>query len=114
LPVSFLIDNALSFRDDKGPFDTVVDSGLFHVFDDDDRRRYVENLSRLTKSGGSAFILCFSTDEPGDWGPRRVSKAELEKAFQSGWRVKSIEPRRYENFNNADGSHAWLASLQRS
>jgi hypothetical protein len=41
-------------------------SGLFHVFGDDDRRRYIEGLASVLKPGGRLFMLCFSDAEPGE------------------------------------------------
>src|SRR2546423_7676146 len=41
LPVTFLVRDALTLADWGERFDTVIDSGLFHVFGDEDRRRYV-------------------------------------------------------------------------
>ncbi|MCU1449880.1 MAG: Methyltransferase type 11 [Acidimicrobiales bacterium] len=73
-------------------FDTVVDCGLFHVFDDEDRARYVASLVSVVPPGGRLFLLCFSDRQPGDFGPRRVSDAELRSSFADGWRVDSIEP----------------------
>ena len=63
----------------------MIDSGLFHVFSDDDRRRYVEGLATVLKPGGRLFLMCFSDEEPGTQGPRRVSKKELHDAFAEGW-----------------------------
>jgi hypothetical protein len=74
----------------------VTDSGLFHVFSDDDRRCYVEGLATVLKSGGRLFLLCFSDEEPGAQGPRRVSQEEMHDAFAEGWMIESIEPSRYE------------------
>ena len=53
-------------------FDGVIDSGLFHVFSDEERARYVAGLAHVTKLGGRLFLLCFSDEEPGTQGPRRV------------------------------------------
>ncbi len=77
-------------------FDSVIDSGLFHVFNDQDRRRYVEGLATVLKPGGRLFLLCFSDEEPGTQGPRRVSKKELHDAFAQGWSIESVEPSQYE------------------
>ena len=44
-------------------FGTVVDSGLFHTFDDDERRRYVASLAAATALGARVFVLCFSEHE---------------------------------------------------
>ena len=65
-------------------FDNVIDSGLFHVFSDEDRKRYVDRLALVLKPGGRLFLLCFSDEEPGTQGPRRVSQKELHDAFVQG------------------------------
>ena len=46
-------------------FDNVIDSGLFHVFNAEDRQRYVEGLKTVLMPGGRLFLLCFSDEEPG-------------------------------------------------
>jgi hypothetical protein len=71
-------------------------SELFHVFSDDDRRRYVEGLATVLKPVGRLFLPCFNTDEPGAQGPRRVSRKEIGVAFAEGRAVESIEPTRFE------------------
>ncbi|MHB1424465.1 MAG: class I SAM-dependent methyltransferase [Gemmataceae bacterium] len=96
LSVTFLVKDALTLADWTERFDNVIDSGLFHVFSDEDRRRYVEGLATVVKPGGRLFLLCFSDEEPGTQGPRRVSKAELHDAFAEGWNIESVEPTRYE------------------
>jgi cyclopropane fatty-acyl-phospholipid synthase-like methyltransferase len=73
-------------------FDTVLDCGLFHVFDDEPRAQYVASLGGVVNDGGRVYILCFSAEEPGDWGPRRVHPDEIRTSFADGWRVESIEP----------------------
>ncbi|MCA9095252.1 MAG: class I SAM-dependent methyltransferase [Planctomycetaceae bacterium] len=96
LNVPFLCTNALSLTEYSMVFDVVIDSGLFHVFEDDDRRRYVQVLASVLKPGGELFLLCFSDEEPGTHGPRRVSRSELETAFGSDWKIESILPARFE------------------
>ena len=63
---------------------------------DDDRRRYLEGLASVLKPGARLFLLCFSDDEPGEQGARRMSRKEVEDAFADGWKVESIEPTRFE------------------
>src|SRR5919202_6838445 len=77
LDVTFLVKDALTLEDWDERFDSVIDSGLFHVFSDDDRPRYVEGLATVLRPGGRLFLLCLSDEEPGEQGPRRVSKKEL-------------------------------------
>src|SRR3954452_1454560 len=73
-------------------FDVVLDSGLFHSFDDDERTRYVDRLHNALRPGGRCYLLCFSDRQPGDWGPRRVRRDEIVSAFADGWSVERIEP----------------------
>jgi cyclopropane fatty-acyl-phospholipid synthase-like methyltransferase len=106
-------------------FDTVVDSGLFHVFDDADRKRYVDALKAVLVPGGRCFILCFSDRQPGQMGPRRVREAEIRASFAEGWTVDAVEPSRFAlnaegieraglagDFSGAD-AQAWRVSLTR-
>jgi hypothetical protein len=98
----------------------VIDCGLFHVFSDDDRRRYVGGLARVLEPGGRLFLMCFSDAELGTEGPRRVSRRELDDAFADGWEVESVEPVRIE-VNSAftevkfsdGGPKAWFAVVRR-
>ncbi len=120
LTVTFLVMDALALKDLPEVFDNVIDSGLFHVFSDEDRKRYVEGLATVLKPGGRLFLLCFSDEEPGTQGPRRVSKKELHDAFAQGWVIESIEPSRYDirpDFKDvtfsAGGPKAWFAVIRR-
>ena len=95
-------------------FDTVIDSGLFHVFDNGARARYVTSLASVLKSGGSCYLMCFSDREPGDWGPRRVHRDELAAAFDDGWSVTSIAADTFAiNRVGTPTAHAWLATIRR-
>ena len=55
LTATFLIVDALALKELPEVFDSVIDSGLFHVFGDDDRRRYVEGLASVLKPGGGLW-----------------------------------------------------------
>jgi cyclopropane fatty-acyl-phospholipid synthase-like methyltransferase len=96
LLATFLVKDALTVKGWSERFENVIDSGLFHVFDDEDCRCYVEGLATVLKPGGRLFLLCFSDEEPGTQGPRRVSEKELHAAFAEGWSIESIEPSRYD------------------
>jgi cyclopropane fatty-acyl-phospholipid synthase-like methyltransferase len=97
-------------------FDTILDSGLFHVFDDDARDRYVTSLASLLRAGGNCYLMCFSDRQPGDLGPRRVRRDEITTAFRDGWIVESIVPDAFEINPPRFGTsiaQAWLASIRR-
>ena len=92
LAVEFFVKDATTLGDTGARFASVIDSGLFHCISDADRRRYVEGLARVVEQGGRLFLLCFSDAEPGNEGPRRVSRQELYDAFVDGWEVESVQP----------------------
>src|SRR3954454_15591934 len=45
-------------------YDVVIDSGLFHVFDDDDRTRYVDRLPACSAPAGTATCSASATANP--------------------------------------------------
>ena len=95
-------------------FDVITDSGVFHVFGDEQRPVYVNSLRSTLRRGGMYYMMCFSDRQPGDWGPRRVSQAELRAAFADGWSIRSIEPVKFEVAIDPNGAQAWLATIERS
>lgn len=109
----FLVWNALELEALDERFDTVLDCGLFHVFEDDERPRFVHSLRKAVPPGGRYHMLCFSDRQPGDWGPRRVTQDEIRANFDDGWRIDSIEATRMDITIDPDGARAWLASVTR-
>ena len=94
-------------------FDVITDSGVFHVFDDEERPVYVNSLRSALRPGGMLYLMCFSDRQPGAWGPRRVSQAELRAAFVDGWSIKSIERAKFAVTIDDNGAEAWLATIER-
>jgi SAM-dependent methyltransferase len=96
-------------------FETVLDCGLFHTFDDsDERTRYVASLASVTKHDGTLYVLCFSDDGP-DTGPHPISQEELRTAFNpsSGWDIAAIQPGRIQTRFHDHGAPAWFATIKR-
>jgi SAM-dependent methyltransferase len=112
--VRFVHGDALKLPALGEQYDTVIDSGLFHVFEDDERRLFVSSLSAVIAPGGRYLMLCFSPEQPGDWGPRRVTPQEIHAAFEEGWSVDAIEPSRLVLTFLPEGVFAWLAKLTRT
>ena len=126
IAATFVVKDALQLRGWMERFDSVIDSGLFHVFSnqhsfsDQDRVRYAEGLRTVLKPGGRLFLLCFSDQMPGTQGPRRVSQSELRATFSNGWEIESIKPVRCEirpDFTEVrfseGGPKMWLAVVRR-
>ncbi len=113
LSARFMTWNALELADLGASFDTVLDCGLFHVFEDLDRPKFVDALRASMPVGGWYYMLCFSDLEPGDWGPRRIQQDEIRVSFSDGWRVAAIEPATIEITLAPGSARAWLASILR-
>ncbi len=113
VPVRFLQTDALDLSVLGRTFDTVVDCGLFHTFSDEERARYVASLAGVLPSGGQLVVLCFSDEQDGAAGPRRVSQAEIRAAFSSGWAVRDIRRAVLKTNLDANGARAWLCLVSR-
>jgi cyclopropane fatty-acyl-phospholipid synthase-like methyltransferase len=121
LTARFEVADALRLGQLGMTFDVLIDSGVFHIFDDADRGRYVASLAAVLPPGGRCYLMCFSDRQPGTAGPRRVRQDELRAAFSDGWEVASIEADTFEvnpgiEFSAgtpAAAAQAWLASLVR-
>ncbi|MGE0220184.1 class I SAM-dependent methyltransferase [Mycolicibacterium sp.] len=120
----FEVGDALSLDDPAG-YDTVVDSALFHVFDDADRARYVRSLHGAVRPGGIVYVLALS-DAGRGLGPQ-VSEATIRSAFGAGWTIDEVAEARYRGVvteGNAGAvglpvgtrvdEPAWLARVRRT
>ena len=102
---------------DLGPtFDTVVDSGCMHVFDDEARSAYVAGVHTVLRPGGHLYLMCFSDLEPGDWGPHRFTSEELRSVFSEGWENRSVEADHFDinPVGDVTRAAAWRLDVVRS
>jgi SAM-dependent methyltransferase len=114
IAVEFAAADALRLERLGRTFDAVLDCGLFHTFDGDERPAYVASLASATARGGTLHVLCFS-DQGSDTGPHPISRDELTAAFDpgDGWKVVSIEAGRLQTRFHDDGAPAWVATIER-
>lgn len=109
---TFVNANALALGGLGRRFRTILDSGFFHVLDDDSRVAYLRSLSEVTEPGTRYFLLCFSDRMPGVWGPRRMTQAEIRSSFEIDWEIDAIEEAIFVT-NLVPDVPAWLASMTR-
>jgi SAM-dependent methyltransferase len=114
LAVEFAVADGLQLERLGSRFETVLDCGLFHTFDRDERPQYVASLASVTEHGGTVYVLCFSDEGPGT-GPHPVGQKELRGAFDSstGWNVATVEPDRVHTRFHVNGAPAWFATINR-
>jgi SAM-dependent methyltransferase len=114
LDVTFRVANALDLSADRNfsadsdspadldssadfaPFDTVLDSGLFHAFQSDQREIDADELADVVASGGRVFVLGFGEGAPEDWGPNPFAPDDVREAFADGWTVGEIREVEFE------------------
>jgi SAM-dependent methyltransferase len=95
-------------------FETVLDCGLFHAFNAEERPGYVASLASVTEHSGTLYVLCFSDEGP-DTGPHPVSEEELRAAFNpsNGWNIVAIRPDRIQTRFHENGVPAWFVTIKR-
>lgn len=113
LHARFLRHDACRLGDLNETFDTVLDSGLFHIVDDPgDRSAYLDGVHRVLRPAGRYFMLCFSN--PGtDPRARHLTRDELTGCFAERWHIDAIEPATLDSRTDPDGIPAWLVALTR-
>jgi SAM-dependent methyltransferase len=115
IQAEFAVADAFHLERLERKFQTVLDCGLFHTFNSDERPGYVASLASVTERNATLYVLCFSDEGP-DTGPHPVRKDELRAAFHpgSGWNVGSIKPDRIlTRFHGNNGVPAWFATIKR-
>ncbi len=116
ITAQFEVGDALNLDLPANSMTTIIDSGLFHVWTDEERPRYAASIGSVLAPGGHVYLMCFSDRQPGDWGPRRVHQEELRAVFADGWAVESITADTFDVNEIADTTtvEAWLAVIRRT
>jgi SAM-dependent methyltransferase len=119
LTAEFLVKDAMTLGEWDRRFASAIDSGLFHIYDGDERRCYVQGLANAIRPGGRLFLFTF-TEEATEGG---VSRQQLYEIFADGWEVESVELVRGEvspaftaEFPDAfpeGGPKGWFAIIRR-
>jgi SAM-dependent methyltransferase len=113
LKATFLVLDVLRLHELPTQFDTVLDCGLFHGLDDDERRLFVDGLATIVRPGGRYHMLSFSDRQPGNWGPRRLTAGEIRASFTDGWTVDSIAPTVLDLTIDPAGAQGWQVTVTR-
>ena len=88
----FEVADAMNLGGDPA-YDTIVDSALFHIFDDADRPRYVSSLHAGTRPGALVYVLALS-DAGRGFGPE-VSERQIREALAEGWVLEALDTTAY-------------------
>ncbi|MBU3065706.1 class I SAM-dependent methyltransferase [Nocardia sp. NEAU-G5] len=136
LAATFEVADALDLDAYTGRFDTVVDSGLAHLFDEDALRRYAAALHRACRPNAVVYLLALSgpgletiaaqlrelsADEehrlPPNLMPPSKSPDDLRAGFADGWQVEAIDESTLRavlpSSNEPISISGWLARFRR-
>jgi hypothetical protein len=73
----------------------------------------LDTLTAILSPAGKYFMLCFSDREPAGYGPRRITKKEIQDSFREWWSINYIRPAVFESHTRAGGSRAWFSSISK-
>ena len=95
-------------------FNTIIDCGVFHMFDARSRVEYQNNVKKILHKNGKLFILAFSYLEPLGIGPsQRLKERDYYNAFQNGWKILNFEHEEFETNVRKNSSKALLTTVER-
>jgi SAM-dependent methyltransferase len=113
ITATFVVADAFDLRALGRTFDTVIDSGLFHVFAPELRPRFVASLGDAMLPEATYLMLGYSDLDPGS-GPPGFSPDDIHQVFADGWRINYVRDARFEIIDVAGHkTKAWLASISR-
>lgn len=98
----FAVVDALAPGEDLGPFDTVLDSALFHLFDAGDQARYARALAGLVVPGGTVHLLALAVTGGREFGPVIEASAITDAFTAPAWAVEEIGASTYRGVVTAD------------
>jgi ubiquinone/menaquinone biosynthesis C-methylase UbiE len=94
--IKFVVDNILYSDFKENYFDYIFDRGCFHVFSEEDRPKYYNQIKRILKQKGILFLKCFSIDEPMKDGPYRFSQNDIHNIFSKNFHINVIKKTVYQ------------------
>ncbi|HEU0053327.1 MAG TPA: class I SAM-dependent methyltransferase [Longimicrobium sp.] len=97
--LAFAVGDALHPSALGREFGAVVDSGFFHLFDQETRDRFAEELAGAIRPGGRYYLLAFAVEFPVPNTPLKVTEEELRARFsrEAGWRTLALRPATFES-----------------
>lgn len=98
----FAIMDALRPDDRLGPFDTVLDSALFHLFDAGDQARYADALAGLVRQGGTVHVLALAVTGGREFGPVIEASAITDAFTAPDWAVEDVTAGTYRGVVSPD------------
>jgi Thiopurine S-methyltransferase (TPMT) len=99
-------------------FETVVDSGMFHCLDEEDKCRYAAAVHRSTRDGATLLLSCFSDANSAETEfplPMVTEQMLRDVLGGAGWDIATLEPAAVRGDEDSAESEMafWLVHAQR-
>jgi len=111
--VEFIVGDALRLGSLGRTFATALDVGLFHSLRPERRVDYAASLAGVVAPGGFAHLLCWSWRNPFGYGPERIRRTDVRRAFGRGWVIEDLADETLDTLMDPGSVHALLASIRR-
>lgn len=106
LNATFVVGDALDLGALGRSFDAIIDSGLFHLFTEEEREAYVDSVADALTPGGDLLLLGFSDEEP-ERGPRGFDEKTARELLSRRFDIVSLRPARFASRRHDEGALAW-------
>jgi len=112
--ITFYVDDVLQSAL-TGPFDTIIDRGIFHCFTDtDDQQAYLTTVGRLLRPDGLLLLKCFHRDETREEGPPgRYGEEDIRHFFADGFKLMETHACRFSSSALDDAPKALFCMLRK-
>lgn len=114
--VTFYVRNLFQLSpEEDGCYNTIIDSGVFHIFNPHDRILYQNVLYKILNPNGLLIFLVFNDHEPTGFGPPfRISKEDIYSTFISEkWIIEAIIDAEFELAIRSKVAKAYLTILRK-
>ena len=112
--VTFLKYNLFDLYNLGRTFNTIIDSGVFNLFDANSKVEYQYIMKRILNPKGKLIILSFNNLEPGKgYLPKKTNEEDFFKVFKYGWNVKKVQVDVFEHNYETKNAPALLAIIEK-
>ncbi|GAA0532241.1 2-polyprenyl-3-methyl-5-hydroxy-6-metoxy-1,4-benzoquinol methylase [Rhizomicrobium palustre] len=115
--VDFQVKDAMTLAQWDKRFVSVIDSGLYHVYEAAQRKAYVQGLAHVLNTNGRLYLFAFAEGPKAPGGG--LSRADIAADFAEGWQIEALDfaPSElnpaYEHPEHLDGLQMWFAVIRR-
>lgn len=112
--VEWIEADVQNFGEGMKPFDLVFDRGCYHCCRRVDLSGYLKTLRNVTQVGSRVLILAGNANEQSEYGPPRVTEAELRNELSGLFDIQQIREFRFQDPGGVEGPLGWSTLLFRA